>query len=64
MQKLDGDLLIVMSKRAKLKILAVLFLQYSATVFTFVALRMIKLLDFVMGKLAILIVAPNCTFYV
>ena len=52
-----------MSKRAKLKILTVLFLQYSTAVFTFIALGMIKLLDFVMGKLAISIVAPNCAFY-
>lgn len=53
-----------MSKRAKLKILAILFLQYSTAVLTFISLRVIKLLDFVMGKLAISIVAPNCTFYV
>lgn len=54
----------MVSEGAKLKILTVLFLQYSAAELTLIALGMVELLDFVMGKLAIPIVAPNCAFYV
>jgi len=62
-QKLNCNFFIMVSKRAELKILTILFFQYSTAVFTFVSLRMVKLLDFVMGKLAISIIASNCTFY-
>lgn len=57
MQQLNGDFLVIVGKRAELLVFAALALQRPAAVLALVALRVIQLLNLIVRKGAISILA-------